>query len=430
MSLATGAYQADDRMETQTNYIAKDISVSYAPVSYTYTPDFKVNLSKKWEEGTWSKSGVFSLKGSNSNRPSSVISEEFSGADYLKMNAVAKGLNEMDTEAEFSGKAEFKVLKNSNSNKSDELNLYDLYIGKYKISRKTTITGVAKYDEPHLTITKEGKEEPAYGRFVDYSFVDYKITVVNDGNQALEPVYVLDLFPPGTEFVSSSLRPTELASNYSRWTLTNLGIGSRSEIDLRLKVRGVGSLVNQVQTNGGYNNTWVSAENFSALRKDWLSCNLPQLLAAKEGYVDSKDNTLVRYRIFLKNRLNDTMAIRVTDQLPAEMEFVNSSVTPAYHQPDKIIWNIINVKSGENRTIDYLARALQRGTFVNQAHIEASYLNGGATVETDITSSVDIERRVVFESVLRLATTGLLWLELYTTGICRRVDTLRLLWRI
>ena len=97
----------------------------------------------------WSKSGVLNPKGLNSNEPASLIGEQFSGADYLKKNTFARGLNEMDTTAEFSGKAEFKVVKDSNLNESDEVNLYDLYIGKYKITRKTTITSVAKYDELH-----------------------------------------------------------------------------------------------------------------------------------------------------------------------------------------------------------------------------------------------------------------------------------------
>ena len=151
-----------------------------------------------------------------------------------------------------------------------------------------------------------------------------------------------------------------------------------------------GSLINEVQTKGGYNNTWVTAENYSALRKGWLSCSLTQLLATKEAYVDPKDPMLVHFRIFLKNRLNDTMAVTVTDQLPGEMEFINSTVAPAYHEPDKITWNIIEVKPGENVTIDYLARALSRGTFVNQAHIDASYKHGDDSVSTDITASVDI----------------------------------------
>jgi len=84
------------------------------------------------------------------------------------------------------------------------------------------------------------------------------------------------------------------------------------------------------------------------------------------------------------------MADSVTDQFPGEMEFVNSTVLPAYHEPDKIIWNIIDLKTGENITIDYLARSFQRGTFVNQAHIDASYLHGDDSVSTDVMASVDI----------------------------------------
>jgi len=72
------------------------------------------------------------------------------------------------------------------------------------------------------------------------------------------------------------------------------------------------------------------------------------------------------------------------------MEFVNSSTAPVSHEPDKVIWKIIEVKPCKNVTIDYLARALQSGTFVNQAHIDASYLHGGNSVSTDVTASVDI----------------------------------------
>ena len=59
--------------------------------------------------------------------------------------------------------------------------------------------------------------------------------------------------------------------------------------------------------------------------------------------MEPKDPMLVHFRIFLKDRLNDTMAVSVTDQLPGEMEFVNSSTAPASHKPGKVIWNIIDV---------------------------------------------------------------------------------------
>ena len=238
----TGNYQAEDRIETQTNYLAKDINVSYGSMKYNYTPDFRVPLSQKWSEGMWSRSGTLPIKDSNSPEPASFIGEKFSQADYLKKNTTAIGLDAMDTEAEFSGRAQFKSqYVKSKDQTRDELSLYDEYVGKYKINRKLTLNGVATFNEPHLSISKVGSMDPAGG-----SFINYVLTVVNDGNRALGPVYILDLFPPGTEYVYSSLRPSELASNSAQWTLVNLGIGSSSTIELKLNAtEDQDNLVNQ-----------------------------------------------------------------------------------------------------------------------------------------------------------------------------------------
>ena len=382
----TGSYQVEEQTQTFTNYMAKDINVTYGSMNYSYTPDFKVNIANKWKEGMWSKSGAYTPRGSIGSSPSSLISEEYSSANYLKKNTVAKGLNEMDTEAEFFGKAQFKVEKSSSSNKSDEVALYNDYIGKYKLTRKISISGISRFDRPHLSITKEGKNEPEFG-----SFVDYVITLVNDGNRSLGPIYLLDLFPPGTSYVSSSLRPSELTANSAQWTLVNLGVGSSSKIELTLNMtEELDSLINRVQVRGGYDDKWVVAENFSALQLGWLSCCPPQLLAAKEGYVDAKDPMLVHYRIILKNRENDTMVASVTDQLSGEMIFLNSSVDPSNHDSNEVAWNVVDLRPGELKIIDYWARALQVGTLVNRAHIDSYYLNGTDSASTDVMSSVEI----------------------------------------
>jgi hypothetical protein len=47
----TGNYQAEDEIQTQSSYMAKDLTASFAPMSYSYTPDFNVNMSMKWKEG-------------------------------------------------------------------------------------------------------------------------------------------------------------------------------------------------------------------------------------------------------------------------------------------------------------------------------------------------------------------------------------------
>jgi uncharacterized repeat protein (TIGR01451 family) len=224
------------------------------------------------------------------------------------------------------------------------------------------------------TTRKVGNMEPAGG-----SFINYVITVVNDGNRALGPVYVLDVFPPGTEYVYSSVRPSELGTNSAQWTLVSLGIGSSSTIDLKLNAtEDADSLINRVQVRGAYDGKWVTASNYTALQLNWLSCCPPELRATKTGYVDENNSMLVHYRISVLNRERYPMVATINDQLPAGMRFVNSSLQPSDYGPDYATWNIVDLKPGEVRTIDYLALAYYGGTFVNQAHIEAYPVGGGS----------------------------------------------------
>jgi len=388
----TGTYQAEDKIQTASNYMAKDLNVTFSSMSYSYTPDFQVDLSQKWKEGMWSKSGDIAGKGTEGNdsssEPASFIGEEYSQADYLNKSTVALGLNQMKTEAQFQGRARFKAVYDKVSNQSrDQLELYDEYVGKYSLTRNVEIGGVAKFDEPHLSITKTGQKEPSQG-----TFINYLITVTNDGNRALGPVYVQDFLPPGTEYVYSSVRPTHLTQNSVEWTLLSLGIGASSNIELKLNItQDADGLINRVKASGGYDGLWVAAENYSALQLGWLSCCPPQLLATKDGFVDSNDSKLVHYRITLKNRESEDMVATIIDQLPSGMMFQNSSQIPSDYRSDRISWNIIDLRPGEMKTIDYWARALHGGTFVNQAHIDAQYLNGTDSAWTDVSCSVYVE---------------------------------------
>jgi uncharacterized repeat protein (TIGR01451 family) len=381
----TGNYQAEDEIQTQSSYMAKDLTVSYAPMNYSFTPNFKVDLSQKWTEGMWSRSGKPPLKGTNSSTPAGFIGEEYSMADYLNKSTVASGLNQMKTEAEFTGRAKFQVAYDKVINKSNNrAEIYDEYAGRYKVARNVEISGVARFNVPHLSITKTGQREPSEG-----SNINYLITVTNDGNQALGPVYVQDLLPLGTEYVYSSARPTQIAPKIVQWALPNLSIGNSIEIELKLRIaEDMDSLVNRVQARGGYSDRWVVAENYSSLQLGWLSCCPPQLLAAKEAFVDPRDKMLVHYRITLKNRENEVMVATITDQLPAGLMFQNSTLTPSDYRSDRVSWNIANLKPGKMRTIDYWARAMYGGTFLNQAHIEAQYLNGTDSAFADVSSTI------------------------------------------
>lgn len=77
------------------------------------------------------------------------------------------------------------------------------------------MVGVPKYDHPHLNVTKVlvsiakektgTKEEILAGEDTDkiINVATYETTVENDGDRALFPVYVRDIFLPGP---GSSLR--------------------------------------------------------------------------------------------------------------------------------------------------------------------------------------------------------------------------------
>ena len=393
----TGAYLAEERTDTLSSYMAKEFNVIHEPVSYTYTPDVRLNLSQKWKEGMWSRSGSLSLKGSNSSVPASFIGEEFSDANFLNVSTVAPGLNEMNTEAEFSGRAEFKAAKEVGNSSGEKVALYDEYIGRYRLSRKMMISGVARFDMPHLYISKVGRLEPPegiVGSHAGSSTVSYTITVENDGNRALGPVYVTDLFPPETEYVSSSARPAELGSDHARWTLISLGIGASIQIELKLKAReGVEGLVNRVQADGAYTDQWVSAQNFSVIQINFQSCCPSQMLVTKQGSVDPSDAKLIHYNITLQNRRENAVVATIDDQLPQGMAFIGSSVPPSNvsSTSNTVRWNLIEIRPGENKTIDYRCRAQWGGRFENLAHVDAYSLDGADLTSTDVISSVFVE---------------------------------------
>lgn len=388
----TGKYQAEDLIQTQTNYIAKNLDVTHGAVSFTYSPDFRIILSKKWNEYMWSKSGESTLK-SKRPEPTSFIQEVYSWADYLNKSTVARGLNEMSTEAEFQGTAQFLASKNigpantgpASGNRAEVL-VYNEYVGQYNITRNIMISGVARFNEPHISVTKIGQPDPAGG-----TFINYVIKVINDGNRALGPVHVIDLFPPKTEYVYSSARPAVQNNSRAEWTLLNLGIGMSSTIELKLNMtEGSDNLVNRVQVMGSYDNKWISAENYSAISQDWLACCPPQLLAEKNAAIDATDPMLVHYRISLKNREDSTMAATVVDQIPDGMSVQNTSLVPSDQSSGQMTWNLVDILPAETRIIEYQARAMQGGVYVNRAHIVAYPVNGSDSAQADVEAKIEI----------------------------------------
>jgi len=388
----TGSYDSEELIETYTSYIAKDISLVHAPMNQSFTDDFSfVGASMKWKEGMYSK-----VPGT------SYIGEEYTSIAELDKETVAKGLNEMDTLANFSGSARYRAILR------DEVDFDEAYAGDYSVERRVILTGTAKYDRPHLNVTKtldgivEEMEPWGYnethlpGEEKIRKVATYTIAIENDGNAALGPIYVKDLFPPGAIFKEpSSLRPTELTGTSANWTLTHLGIGDVVEITLQLDVtkRYPQELTNRVQVCGGINSgaQYVCASNFSALELNWLSCCASGTVSLiKTAELDGANASVVWYRIDITNHDNVARVATVTDHLPEGMIFLDTMVPFASYDGRTITWNLIEIAPLETVTIPYRVSAQHPGRFVNSVEVDPRSVDGPVVQPIRASSVIEV----------------------------------------
>jgi len=386
----TGDYDSEELIETNTNYIAKDISLVYAPMSQSLTGDVSIDASQKWKEGMYSKTPE-----------TSYIGEEYTSMTQIDKETVAKGLNEMDTEATFSGRGRFRAVL------EDEADFDEQYEGDYSVERRILFTGVPKYDRPHLNVTKTldgivdetiigAKETTLAGesRNKVIKVATYTITIENDGNAALGPIYVQDFFPPGSSFIEpSSVRPTQLADTYANWTLTHLAIGDVSVITLKLDVTRYypDELVNRIEVCGGYNDEWVCAYNFSALEVNWLSCCPNETVSvSKTAELDKMNQSVVWYRIDISNMDDVTRVATVTDHLPDDMVLLDTAVPFASYDENVVVWNLVEIWPRETVTIAYSAEAKMAGRFTNSVEVDARSVDGPVVQPVYASSVIDV----------------------------------------
>jgi uncharacterized repeat protein (TIGR01451 family) len=368
----TGSYQSEEKIETRTNYIAKEVSLAHQPTSFAVGGDPSTNISLKWSEGIYSK-----------RAGESYIGEEYSGIDRLDKTTVARGLGEMETEANFSGTARYRVVS------EDDIDMDEQYEGDYTLQRDVQLSEASGYGQPHLNVIKEGTLVDEDER----TLATYVITIENDGDRTLEPVLVRDLFPPGSGLIRSNLRPT-LTSGGANWSLTHISPGDVFAIELVLDVtdfRG-DELVNRVEVFGGYGEDWVYAANFSAVDINWLSCcSAEGVSVVKTGAVEEVVPNHVTYSLEVKNLGGATLVATVTDRLPDGMVLIDSSPTFATYEDGVVTWNLIDLGPGETETIVYDAEALWSGRFVNLVEVDPRSVDGTSLRPVYAKAVVEVE---------------------------------------
>jgi hypothetical protein len=181
-SSGTGSFSSAQRIQTLTGFLAKDLNVSCDGRIYRIAPSVILNVTQKWNEGMWSKTS------------SSFIVEQYSSADRLQKSATFHSLKDLESEASFSGMSRFRAFYGQDQ--SRKMDIDESLIGDFLVNRKVLLAGVSRYSETHLNVTKKG--------WLQDDVAAYTITIINDGNMALSPVFVNDSFPKA---LGSSIPP-------------------------------------------------------------------------------------------------------------------------------------------------------------------------------------------------------------------------------
>ena len=248
----SGMFQSDEMMESISGSSSKELEASFQEMSLPVSGRTALNISQKWSEGMISRTD------------SSLISEEYSHADRLKMKTVSPGPRERKSEASFYGRSRMQAayLGRSGGDRSLELAAEEVLMGDYTIERKIALSGAARYDHPHLYLRKDGWRVEDR----DEDVARYTITICNDGNAALGPIFLQDIFPQGARFINSTLQPNRIDGNGSNWTILHLAIGDTLNIGINLDVGSCsGDIVNRAAAIGSYSGGSVAARNISLL---------------------------------------------------------------------------------------------------------------------------------------------------------------------
>jgi uncharacterized repeat protein (TIGR01451 family) len=287
--------------------------------------------------------------------------------------------------------ADYRV-KSVGTNHTNKIDNEELYAGRYNIARKVLLTGVAKYDRPHITVTKEGNVTTEWFNKTNANVAEYVITITNDGTSSLAPINVRDIFPPGTEYISSSIRPSSLSGGSVNWTLLNLGIGNSVTIQLKLNITDYapGNIVNRVMVCGMKGDSCISAASYSSLESDSMTCCPPEVFVDKTAKLDALDPTLVHYTIVVKNNAKNTMAATVADKLPAGMSLLQAYPEPNVDGGLLMQWVIADLAPGEITTIEYDVKAAMDGSYVNAVHVDATAVDGTGYATKDASARIDI----------------------------------------
>ncbi|MDD2837142.1 MAG: DUF11 domain-containing protein, partial [Methanothrix sp.] len=276
----SGSYEREEELrylrENRSIKDASNLSVSYQATNFQLPGTGSINYTSKWTDREKAKNYVTSESVEESYRYATKIQKE--GQIEMDRN----GTN-MTADSEFEGMRHagyFKASKPDDKGRvSPLMEMSSDYTGSFRVkerlgttysNRSNAITTVKHYEMPHITIYQRSEIDNT-----NENNINYTISILNDGNRTLGPIYLMDLFPAGMSFFDASAHPSEevlLDADHANWTFTSLPIGRSLTLYLRLmRYVILETPVNWVFVKAGHDGTWITANNSTLSNLNWLT---------------------------------------------------------------------------------------------------------------------------------------------------------------
>ncbi len=262
------------------------------------------------------------------------------------------------------------------------------------------------WQAPALAITKTGPDREELGQTIEYTIV-----VENTGDETATSLSIVDTFPAGLTYVSSTPSGTQSGSTVT-WNTASLAPTKTYTVIVRFKAAQAGTWTDVVRVS--------SAEGISD--EDTATTEIygeAVLAITKTGPAEVTEGDNAQYTITVTNNGNiDADNTVVTDLIPSCMTYQSSSPA-ATVSGSTATWNIGDLAAGTSRVVTITLKASVVGSCTNTARAVADNASQVAasvvtTIKRELVPDVDITK--TGPATIYLRTNGTFFITVENTG--------------